>query len=139
MIDEQFLYHTMSEIIHRGWDEVLEEVIKEAQEGPEYLYISFDIDAIDPAFASGTGTPEPGGMTNIQAFEIMRRLCAETNVIGVDVLEIAPGDDPTKNTMLNVNRLVRNCLTGLAMRKAGITEADYRSPLTVDDGRDYVN
>lgn len=75
-------------------------------------------------------------MTNIQAFEIMRRLCAETNVIGVDVLEIAPGDDPTKNTMLNVNRLVRNCLTGLAMRKAGIAEPNYRSPLTVDDGRD---
>ena len=133
---EQFRYHTMSEIIHRGWDAVLEDVIKEAQDGPEYLYISFDIDAMDPVYTSGTGTPEPGGMTNIQAFEIMRRLCAETNVIAVDVLEIAPGDDPTKNTMLNVNRLVRNCLTGLAMQKAGIDDADYRSPLTVDDGRE---
>ena len=136
MRQEQFRFHTMSEIIHRGWDAVLEDVLKEAQDGPEYLYISFDIDAMDPAFTSGTGTPEPGGMTNIQAFEIMRRLCAETNVIGVDVLEISPGDDPTKNTLLNTNRLIRNCLTGIAMRKAGITQADYRSPLTVDDGID---
>ncbi len=136
MRKENFRYHTMSEIIQLGWDQVIDAVIKEALEGPEFLYVSFDIDAIDPAYASGTGTPEPGGMTNIQAFEIMRRLCAETNVIGVDVLEISPGDDPTKNTMLNVNRLVRNCLTGLAMRKAGIKEQNYRSPLTVDDGRD---
>ena len=88
-----------------------------------------------PAYTSGTGTPEPGGMTNIQAFEIIRRLCAETNVIGIDVLEIAPDDDPTKNTLLNTNRLIRNCLTGIALRKAGVKEADYRSPLTVDDGR----
>jgi len=135
MREQQFRYHTMSEIIKRGWDAVIEDVIKEAQDGPEYLYISFDIDAMDPAFTSGTGTPEPGGMTNIQAFEIMRRLCAETNVIGVDVLEISPDDDPTKNTLLNSNRLIRNCLTGIAMRKKGVTEADYRSPLTVDDGR----
>ena len=136
MREEQFRYHTMSEIVHVGWDKVIDAVIKEAQDGPEYLYISFDIDAIDPVYTSGTGTPEPGGLTNIQGFEIMRRLCAETNVIGVDVLEIAPGDDPTKNTMLNVNRLVRNCLTGLAMNKSGISEPDYRSPLTVDDGRE---
>ncbi len=135
MREEQFRYHTMSEIVHRGWKPVMEDIIKEAQDGPEYLYVSFDIDAMDPVYTSGTGTPEPGGMTNIQAFEIMRRLCAETNVIGVDVLELAPGDDPTKNTILNTNRLVRNCLVGIAIRKAGIDQPDYRSPLTVDDGR----
>ena len=135
MRSQNFRYHTMSEIIHRGWEAVVEDVIKEAQQGPEYLYISFDIDVMDPAHTSGTGTPEPGGISNIQAFEIMRRLCAETNVVGVDVLEISPGDDPTKNTLLNTNRVVRSCLTGLAMRKVGITEPNYRSPLTVDDGR----
>ena len=62
MRKNEFRYHTMAEIEKRGWDAVLEDVIKEARDGPEYLFISFDIDTIDPGFAPGTGTPEPGGL-----------------------------------------------------------------------------
>ena len=51
-------------------------------------------------------------------------------------MELAPDRDPTYVTVLNVNRVVRECLTGIAVRKKGITEADYLSPLTTDDGRD---
>jgi agmatinase len=133
---EGFRYHPMAEVERRGWDAVMEDVIKEAKDGPEYLFISFDIDAIDPAYMPGTGTPEPAGLTTREAFPLMRRLCAESNVVGVDVVELAPARDPGYTTVHNTNRLVRECLTGLAMRKKGITEEHYLSPLTVDDGRD---
>ena len=131
----EFRYHTMAEIDDRGWDKVMEEIIKEAKDGPEYIYISFDIDVIDPAYMAGTGTPEPGGMTTREAFPIMRRLCAETNVIGVDVLELAPERDPGYTTVHNTNRLVRECLVGIAMRKQGITEKDYLDPIVKRDAR----
>ena len=135
MRKEGMRYHPMAEVERRGWDAVLEDVIKEAKEA-EYLFISWDVDVMDPAFVPGTGTPEPGGLTPREAFPIMRRLCAESNVIGVDVVELAPGRDPTYVSTLNVNRIVRECLTGIAMRKMGITEEHYLSPLTSDDGRD---
>jgi agmatinase len=114
----------------------MEDVIREARDGPEYLYISFGFDTLDPVFVPGTGTPEPGGLTPREAFPIVRRLCAETNVIGFDLVELAPERDPTYVSALNANRIVRECLTGIAMRKKGITEEEYLSPLTVDDGRD---
>ena len=50
----------MAEDESRGWTAVVEDAIKEANDGPEYLFISFDVDVIDPAFMPGTGTPEPG-------------------------------------------------------------------------------
>lgn len=133
---EGFRYHTMAEIERRGWDAVMEDVIKEANDGPEYLFISFDIDTLDPAFVPGTGTPEPGGLTPREAFPLVRRLCAESNVIGFDLVEFAPERDPTYVSGLNANRIVRECLVGIAMRKKGITEPHYLSPLTVDDGRE---
>jgi|GEM_PF-6603064 len=53
------------------------------------LYLSFDVDALDPAFASGTGTPEVGGLATWQAHAILRRL-ENIDFIGMDVLEVAP-------------------------------------------------
>lgn len=135
MRQNKFRYHTMAEIERRGWKKVMNDIIKEAKDGPKYLYISFDIDVIDPAFMSGTGTPEPGGLTTREAFPIMRRLCAETNVIGVDVVELAPERDPGYTTVHNTNRLVRECMVGIALRKKGIKINDYMDPIVVDDGR----
>ena len=136
MREQGFRYHTMSEIRKRGWEEVLEDAIKEANDGPKYLYISFDIDVIDPAYTPGTGTPEPGGLANHEAFDIIRRLCAESNVVGFELVEFLPYRDPGYTTALNCNRILREALVGMALRKKGITEKDYRSPLTSDDGRD---
>jgi agmatinase len=131
-----FRYHTMAEIEKRGWDAVLEDAIREARDGTKYLYISFDIDVLDPAYTPGTGTPEPGGLTPREAFPLIRRLCAESNVIAFDLLEFAPERDPTYVTGLNANRVLREALVGMAMRKKGIDVADYKSPMTVDDGRE---
>ena len=71
-----------------------------------------------------------------EIFPIIRRLCAESNVIGFEIVELAPLMDPTYVSALNANRTIRECLTGIAMRKMGITEPDYKSPLTKSHGRD---
>lgn len=134
MREQGFRYHTMADIERRGFPAVMEDVIAEANNGPEYIYVSFDIDVLDPAFVPGTGTPEPGGLTPREAFPILRRLCAETNVIGFELVELSPMIDPTYVSALNANRLLRECMTGVAMRKKGLTEPHYLSPLTVEHG-----
>lgn len=128
-------YHTMAEIERNGWDATMKRAVQEAKEGPEYLFISFDIDVLDPAYMPGTGTPEPGGLTTREAFPIVRRLCAETNVVGFELVELNPLMDSGYTTALNSERIIRECLTGIAMRKRGITEEHYLSPLTVDHGQ----
>ena len=74
-------------------------VIAKAREvvGDGPTYISFDVDALDPAFAPGTGTPEVGGLTSAQALGILRGLSG-VQVVGGDVVEVAPQYDPTSNT-----------------------------------------
>jgi agmatinase len=61
------------------------------------VYVSFDVDGLDPAYAPGTGTPEVGGITPREAQQILRGLQG-LNIIGGDVVEIAPQYDPTSNT-----------------------------------------
>jgi len=134
MREKQFRYHPMAEIEKRGWPAVMADVLREAKDGPEYLYVSFDIDTIDPGLAPGTGTPEPGGLTPREVFPLVRRLCAQEKVVGFDLVEYAPDRDPGYVTGLIANRLLRECLTGLALRKKGLAE-DYLSPLTTDDAR----
>ena len=65
----------------------------------------------------------------------MRRLCAESNVVGFELVELSPHMDPTYVSALNANRIVRECLTGMAMRKKGLTEPGYLSPLTKTHGQ----
>ncbi len=128
-------YHTMAEVEKKGWKPVMDRVLEEALEGPEYIFISFDVDVLDPAYMPGTGTPEPGGLTTREAFPIVRRLCAEKQVVGFELVEVNPVADPGYTTAQNADRILRECLTGIAMRKRGLTDKHYLSPLTVDHGQ----
>ena len=67
--------------------------------GDAPVYLSYDIDSLDPAFAPGTGTVEPGGLTTWQALEIVRG-CAGLNLVGCDLVEVSPPYDPSGNTAL---------------------------------------
>ncbi len=127
-------YHTMAEIERDGWPAVMERILAEANDGPEHLYVSFDIDVLDPAYAPGTGTPEPAGLTPREVFPLVRALCAENNLVGFELVELNPLADPGYTTVLNAGRVVQECLTGIAMRKAGIADGRRLSPLTVEDG-----
>jgi agmatinase len=125
--------HYMAEVEKEGFDKVMQRAIVQALDGPEYLFISFDIDSLDPAYAPGAGTPEPGGFTNREAFPIIRRLSAETNVVGMELVEAAPGWDAGYTTALNSMRSIE-ALTGLAMRKQGFTDPHYLDPRTSGQG-----
>jgi agmatinase len=83
------------EFAHLGTAGTIERIREVIGSGP--TYISFDIDSLDPAFAPGTGTPEIGGLTTREALELIRG-CAGLDVIGGDVVEVAPQYDPTTNT-----------------------------------------
>jgi guanidinobutyrase len=87
---------------HEVWYQSLAPLMASVREriGPTHpVYITFDIDGIDPSYAGGTGTPEIGGLTVPQALEIIRG-CRGLNVVGGDLVEVAPPYDPSGNTAL---------------------------------------
>jgi guanidinopropionase len=87
----------MDEFTKMGVDEVIEETRRVV--GDEPAYISFDVDGLDPAFAPGTGTPEVGGITTVEALTLLRGFRG-LNLIGGDVVEVSPPFDPSGNTAL---------------------------------------
>jgi agmatinase len=97
----EFSYESGMTVIHAeevqgmGLPAVIEKARQVVGDGP--VYVSFDIDSLDPAFAPGTGTPEVGGLTTREALTILRGL-AELDIIGGDVVEVAPQYDATTNT-----------------------------------------
>ncbi|XP_074657667.1 guanidinobutyrase-like isoform X2 [Tubulanus polymorphus] len=94
------------------WHKSLTPLMKEirAKIGPDTpTYISFDIDGLDPAYAPGTGTPEIGGLTTIQALEILRG-CRGLNIVGGDVVEVSPPYDTSGNTALTAAYLLMEML-----------------------------
>jgi len=89
-------------LAHEVWWQSLAPLMARVREriGPQHpVYLSFDIDGIDPAYAGGTGTPEIGGLTVPQALEIVRG-CRGLNLIGGDLVEVSPPYDPSGNTAL---------------------------------------
>jgi guanidinopropionase len=87
----------MEEFYERGPKAIIEEARAVVGDGP--TYVSFDVDGLDPVYAPGTGTPECGGMTVLEAQMMVRRLQG-LNLIGGDVVEVAPPFDPSGNTAL---------------------------------------
>jgi guanidinobutyrase len=82
---------------HKSLTPLMAEVREQVKGGP--VYLSFDIDGLDPSYAPGTGTPEIGGLTTPQALEIIRG-CRGLDLVGGDLVEVAPPYDPTGNTAL---------------------------------------
>lgn len=86
---------------HEVWYQSLAPLMAQVREriGNAPVYITFDIDGLDPSFAGGTGTPEIGGLTVPQGLEIIRG-CRGLNVVGGDLVEVSPPYDPSGNTAL---------------------------------------
>lgn len=85
----------------------LEKVIKEVAGKP--VYISIDIDVVDPAFAPGTGTPEPGGCSSREILSAVRDM-AGLDIVGMDIVEVSPPNDQTGRTAILAAKLVREAL-----------------------------
>jgi agmatinase len=117
MRDQHMVWHTMQEIWDRGFKPVLADAVAEALARADRLYISIDIDCLDPAFAPGTGTPEPGGITTVDLLRAVRQLAVDHEVVGMDVVEVAPAYDVSDLTVNAAHRLVFEALGGMAERR----------------------
>jgi len=108
--------YLMGDIEERGLRTVVDEAVAYSLEGgADGVFISVDIDVVDPGFAPGTGTPEPGGLTSRQLLDTVRRLARELPLVGADVVEVAPAyDGPGEITAYLANRVVLELLNGLA-------------------------
>jgi guanidinopropionase len=87
----------MDEVYSLGVDGVIAEARRVVGDGP--TYVSFDVDGLDPVYAPGTGTPEVGGFSTLEA-QLMLRGLRGLNLVGGDVVEVAPPFDPSGNTAL---------------------------------------
>lgn len=119
MREQRMRSWSMEECVRRGLDAVVDDAVASSTEGDVAgVFISVDIDVVDPAAAPGTGTPEPGGLAARELLDTMRRLGRETHVIGADIVEVAPHyDQPMDITARLANRVVLELLTGMAERR----------------------
>lgn len=107
----------MHEIRDRGIKAVIADALAAVGDGP--VFLSVDVDVLDPAFAPGTGTPEPGGMTSADLLWACRTVAAGVDLVGMDVVEVLPERVGSRDvTALVAERVVREALTGVAMRRA---------------------
>jgi agmatinase len=132
MAEQRMRSYEMSEIVARGLDECLTEAFAIAVDDCDGVFLSVDVDVVDPGMAPGTGTPEPGGLTGRALLDAVRRVCYELPVVGVDVVEVSPPYDHADVTALLGNRVVLEALSAIARRRTG-TAWDPRQPLL--DGR----
>ena len=119
MRDQGMRSYEMTEIHHRGLNTVLDESFATLTDGCDGVFLSVDIDVVDPGMAPGTGTPEPGGMTSRELLEAVRRICLELPVVGLDIVEVAPAFDSADITAILANRVVLEALSAIALKKAG--------------------
>lgn len=103
---------TAADVMRRGVDEIVDMVRQRIGDRP--LYVSVDIDVLDPAHAPGTGTPEAGGLTSRELLEILRGL-ASCNLVGADVVEVAPAYDHAQITATAAAHVAYDLVSLLAL------------------------
>jgi agmatinase len=119
----------MTEVVSRGLDECLTEAFTIASDECDAVFLSVDIDVVDPGMAPGTGTPEPGGLTGRQLLDAVRRIAMELPLAGMDVVEVAPPFDQAEVTAFLANRVVLEALSGIAWRRRQLSSDSGRSRL----------
>jgi agmatinase len=116
----EFSYESGMTVIHAeevpalGVAAVVARALAVVGDGP--VYVSFDVDSLDPAFAPGTGTPEVGGLTPVEALQILRGI-AGIDIIGGDVVEVAPQYDANTTTAQAGAQMLFELLCLVALRK----------------------
>jgi agmatinase len=129
--------YEMTEVMTRGLDACLTEAFTIATDDCDAVFLSVDVDVVDPGMAPGTGTPEPGGLTGRQLLDAVRRIAMEMPLAGMDVVEVAPPYDHAEITAFLANRVVLEVLSGIAWRRRqapdpggpGGARADPAAPL----------
>jgi len=117
MREQGMRWHLMREIEERGAEAVVDDAINEALDGPDAIYLSIDIDVIDPGMAPGTGTPEPGGLLTRELLRAIRRIVARVPLAGMDIVEVSPPYDHSEITAAAAHRCALEAISALAARK----------------------
>lgn len=110
-------WHRMVEIEERGAEPVIADAIAEALDGPDAIYLSIDIDVLDPSVAPGTGTPEPGGLLARELLRAIRQVVTRVDLVGMDVVEVSPAYDHAEITARVANRCVLEALAAMAAKR----------------------
>jgi agmatinase len=109
-------WHLMTEIEDRGAEAVIADAIAEALDGPDAIYLSVDIDVVDPGSAPGTGTPEPGGMLPRELLRAIRQVVGAVELAGMDIVEVSPPYDWAESTAMIANRCALEAISALAVK-----------------------
>ncbi len=129
MSDTDFQWFTMLDVAELGIDMIAKEIADRANDGTDAVYLSWDIDSFDPAYAPGTGEPEPNGLTSGEGMRMIRLLSKsfDPDVFAMDLVEIAPAYDVSDQSSYNGGitsglgqRLVIELLAGLSLTKRGL-------------------
>ena len=116
MREHQLRWHLMTEIEERGAEAVIDDAIAEALDGPDSIYLSVDIDVVDPGSAPGTGTPEPGGLLPRELLRAVRRIVGKVELAGMDIVEVSPPYDWAESTAMIANRCALEAISALAVK-----------------------
>ena len=117
MQEHELRWHLMREVEERGAEAVIDDAIAEALDGPDSIYISVDIDVIDPGMAPGTGTPEPGGFLPRELLRAVRRIAGAVEIAGMDIVEVSPPYDHAEVTAMAANRVALEVISALAAKR----------------------
>jgi agmatinase len=128
MAEQRMRCFEMTEIVSRGLPACLTEAFVIATDDCDAVFLSVDIDVVDPGSAPGTGTPEPGGFSSRQLLDAVRRVTMELPVAGIDVVEVSPPYDHAEVTAYLANRVVLEALSGIAWRRRSTSGASRRRP-----------
>jgi arginase family enzyme len=115
-------------VVTRGLDACLTEAFAIATDDCDAVFLSVDVDVVDPGMAPGTGTPEPGGLTSRQLLDAVRRIAMEMPLAGMDVVEVAPPYDHAEITAFLASRVVLEALSGIAWRRRREAGQPVRQP-----------
>jgi len=137
MSDTDFQWFTMLDVEELGIDLIAKEIADRANDGTDAVYLTWDIDSFDPAYAPGTGEPEPNGLTSREGMRMMRLLSTsfDPDKFAMDLVEIAPAYDVSDSSSYNGGitsglgqRLIIEMLAGLSLTKRGLKEGSPVRP-----------
>jgi agmatinase len=128
MAEQGMRSYEMTELMGRGLDACLTEAFAVATDQCEAVFLSVDVDVVDPGSAPATGTPEPGGLSPRELLDAVRRVGMELPVAGVDVVELSPPFDHAEVTAYLANRIVLEVMSGIAWQRARASGRPVRLP-----------
>ena len=124
MREQGMRWASMAEVDERGLGDVVHEAIHHA--GGRPVYLTVDIDVLDPAYAPGTGTPEPGGLTTRELMRAVRTVTSSVEIAAFDLVEVSPPYDHAAITAMAGHRVILEGLNGIALRRTGRTAQPER-------------